>query len=179
MLQHFANAYNANIANEAAAKSRRFTPTGTYVATVKKVEAGLMRDGETYKLNLELDLHDDNGVRAGKAWIDITPTELRRRNGDLMPETQFFYDLMRISGAADTDGFIHERLLELVFSLYGVEIFLARNENLPEQFQDPDSQPQWWRKVYINHGEDEKRDVCFAAGLKSRLEVKRVGEFRG
>lgn len=183
-MQDLANAYNQEVANERAAANARYTPTGSYTATVEAVEAGLMRDNETPKLNLTLNLSNENGQRAGKTWLDITPVEQRKRDGKLRRETTLFYDLMKLSGADGVEEFV--ALLEngmLTFSLYGTEYFNAPVDKLPlelidAEYLDEDGEPiaGKWQMTFIDaDDEDGLRDQFLAAGQKSRFMVLRVG----
>ena len=182
-------AHNNDIANESKAKGQRFTRTGTYTALVEAIEPGLMRDNETPKLNLTLQLLDENGHRSGKNWLDITPIELTKFDGGRRRETQLYYDLFALSGAADVAEFVE--LLEagmFTFSLYGSEYFNAPVDKLPvdlvdEEHIDEDGEivltkggKTPWQMTFIDADDDALRQRFLDAGQRSRLMVLRVSK---
>jgi len=181
-------AHNDDLASESKAKTQYFTRTGTYTATVEGVEPGLMRD-QTPKLTLTLQLVDESGRRAGKNWLDVTPVELTKFDGSRRRETQLYYDLFALSGAADVAEFV--ALLEngmLTFALYGSEYFNAPVDKLPlslvdEEYIDEDGEiiltkggkiP--WQMTFIDADDDALRQRFLDAEQRSRFMVLRVSK---
>lgn len=178
MMQELAAAFNADLLNEVNTQSRRFVKTGTYTGQVIEVVPGLMRDGETYKLNLTIQLLDEDLNKIGRAYLDITPTEIRNMKGGLRKESELFYALVKTLGAADVETFVAE-LPNAVISLYGTEYFNGKSAEFPEILREEGLTADQWQKVFVNADEDAKRDVLLGAGLKSRFMVLRVGKHRG
>ena len=155
--------------------------TGTYTAQVADAKTKIVTNQKTGEertvLALTLNLFREE-IRAGMCWLDICPVEQRSKTGKLLKEAELFYKLAKVLGASDMESMI-EKLPGAVISVYGTELYMARNSDMPAQFKDNDKPETAWIKVYVNEGDETKREILLDAELKPRFEVQRVGQHRG
>ncbi len=175
-MQNLMDAFNTDILKEVNRPS--FVETGTYTAQVVEGKPRFNERTQLEYLTLTLDLFVDDVVKAGRCWLDICPAEQRTQAGKLRKDTELFYKLAKVLGASDMESMI-EKLPGAVISVYGTELYMARNSDMPAQFKDSDKPETAWIKVYVNEGDETKREILLDAELKPRFEVQRVGQHRG
>lgn len=175
-MQELMNNFNADLMKEV--NRPNVIETSTYVAHVVDFKTRIDEKTQVAYLNLTLDLYRDDEAKVGRTWLDITSADTRTLTGKLKKPSELFYKLAKVLGVKDGEEMV-EKLPGAIFSVYGTETYMARNSEMPRAFQDVDQGPTSWIKVYVNEGDETKRDLLLDAEIKPRFEVQRVGQHRG
>lgn len=175
-MQNLMDAFNTDLMKEV--NRPNVIETSTYTAQVVDFKTRINSFSQAEELNLTLDLFVDDVQKVGRTWLDICPTEQRTRAGKLTKSTELFYKLAKVLGAKDKET-MAEKLPGAIFTVYGAEMYGAHNADMPPAFQDADKPSTAWIKVYVNEGDETKREILLDAEIKPRFEVQRVGQHRG
>lgn len=175
-MQELMNNFNVDLMKEV--NRPPFVVTGNYTAQVVDFKTRIDEKTQVAYLNLTLDLFADDVVKVGRAYMDITSADTRTVSGKLKKPSELFYKLAKVLGVKDGES-MADKVPGAIFSVYGTETYMGRNNVMPKAFRDESQSDLAWIKVYVNEGEETKREVLLDAELKPRFEIQRVGQHRG